>query len=149
MFNRLTLKIKKVGNKPRSITMKKILFTIVFLVLVTFPLNARGTLEESRTVRSLRRDIILLNLINGLHLSEEQISEFFLPLREVEEVREESQDRLERELRELEEDLIKLRAVLVQGRRAHRGKKSRISQRYENIWGRKSRGSRTSKPVGE
>lgn len=139
MFNKLTLKIEKVGNRLRPATTKRILFMTAFLILVAFPGNASAALEESQTVSSLRRDIILLNLINSLHLSEEQISEFLLLLRKVEEVREESQDRLNRELRELEEDLIELRTALVRGRGAYRGRKSRIARRYENMWGIKRR----------
>ncbi|NIS59774.1 MAG: hypothetical protein GTO13_03425 [Proteobacteria bacterium] len=63
-------------------------------------------------VYDLRREINLLNLINGLHLSPEQITQMLKILREVEGIKGEYQSKAVTQARQMEEILIQLREVL-------------------------------------
>jgi len=78
------------------------------------PLMASPAQAET-DVKKLHREVLLLNLINGLELSADQMSFILEKAKEAQEIREEFEDRAEENVDETFEALSDLRATLMRG----------------------------------
>ena len=124
--------------------MKKAWFQkfICLLLLISWSTGGIGS-EKKEKLRQLNRDIVLLNLINGLYLSDEQAVSLIEKIEEADRIREDFEDLLMERKRDFEDILGDVRDVLLKGeeipedlkRRVHRMKE--IQHRLEDERGEK------------
>ncbi len=91
----------------------KVLF---FLLVLFFSAKAIGwTNKIEEKLNQLHREIILLNLVNGLYLSTDQMKEIIARAEEAQQVRDDYQKEMEQKKSEIERVLEKVRNTLLRG----------------------------------
>jgi hypothetical protein len=118
-------------------------FLSALMILLPWFLTRRGYCRGDLEVREifaevndLRREINLINLVNGLYLSAEQMSQMLAILRKVEATRGEYQTKATSQVHEMEEILKELREILARNEEVDRGlirKFHRAKKRGEDL----------------
>lgn len=116
---------------------------ICLLLIVLGSTASLGGIDKPEKIHKLHRDIVLLNLINGLYLTPEQTESIIDKIEEAEEARKDFQQEIERRKKDVEDVLEDLEAVLLKGeeipedlkKRVHRMKE--IQHSLENEMGEK------------
>lgn len=100
----------------RRLAMKKRWFrrSVCLLLLGLWSVGVLGEVKKGK-IHELNRDIVLLNLINGLYLTEEQTVSLIEKIKEAEEAREVFEKALEEKEKNFEDVLKDVRDVLLTG----------------------------------
>jgi len=106
-----------------------ILFLLLIFVSIAF---ARGLdNEKTQKLHQLNRDIVLLNLINGLYLTTEQTESLIEKIETAEQIRENFFEELERRENQIGDVLEDVREVLLKGQEIPEDLKGRVHRMKE------------------
>lgn len=116
-----------------EVTMKNPSKRLCLLCLVCWAVNAIGGMSETEEFRQLHRDIVLLNLVNGLYLSTQQIEDLLEKIQEARQIREDCTNKAEQRKDELGEVFEELKTVLQENQEVPDDLKKRVHRAEETL----------------